>query len=439
MMSNLPDSTPDPDATIMVPSPGKRRPAATDGAPAARPSPPPGPAAAVAPTLDLRSISGLNPIIDAANSLLSAVPRIRTTVSHPDPDGLRETMLRQIAAFEQTARSKSVPSDSIQVARYAMCTLIDEAVASTPWGGTAQWAKNPLLVILHREGWGGEKFFQLLNKMAEDPGRNVDLLELFYVCLALGFEGRFRVADNGKAQLETVRERLHELIRKSRGEYERDLSPRWRGEQTRIKQGSSLLGVWVTVAVAGVAMLGTYFYFAFSLNGTSDAIAWNKLKTPALVITPKATAEPLKPIPPRLSKFLAREIEAGLVDVRDTENASLVTIRGDGLFQPGSAVIKADFVPLVGRIAEEINKIPGPVIVTGHSDDSPIRSVRFPSNWHLSQERAASVAKLMSAGMKEPGRIRGEGLADTYPVAPNDSAANRAKNRRVEIVLKVAS
>jgi type VI secretion system protein ImpK len=79
------------------------------------------------------------------------------------------------------------------------------------------------------------------------------------------------------------------------------------------------------------------------------------------------------------------------------------------------------------------------VLVTGHTDDQPIRTARFPSNWELSTERARSVVGLMAADMKDPARLRAEGLADSEPLVPNDSAANRAKNRRVAIILRSGS
>jgi type VI secretion system protein ImpK len=69
----------------------------------------------------------------------------------------------------------------------------------------------------------------------------------------------------------------------------------------------------------------------------------------------------------------------------------------------------------------------------------PIRSARFPSNWELSTERARSVVALMGAHMRDAARLRTEGLADSEPAAPNDSAANRAKNRRVAIILRSGS
>ena len=89
---------------------------------------------------------------------------------------------------------------------------------------------------------------------------------------------------------------------------------------------------------------------------------------------------------------------------------------------------------MLQRIAEALSEVSGPVLITGHSDNIPIRSVRYPSNWHLSQARAQGVLAVIAN--RVPGnRLRSEGRADAEPVAPNDTPANRARNRRVEITL----
>ena len=74
------------------------------------------------------------------------------------------------------------------------------------------------------------------------------------------------------------------------------------------------------------------------------------------------------------------------------------------------------------------------MLVRGHTDDRPIRSVRFPSNWHLSLARADAAGQLLLPALGDPSRLRTEGLADSEPVASNQSADGRARNRRVELV-----
>jgi type VI secretion system protein ImpK len=77
------------------------------------------------------------------------------------------------------------------------------------------------------------------------------------------------------------------------------------------------------------------------------------------------------------------------------------------------------------------------VRVVGHTDNQPIRSARFPSNWHLSRERARVVMAMLQEGSRQPDRFSAEGRADAQPLGPNVSAEQRALNRRIEIVLSV--
>jgi type VI secretion system protein ImpK len=117
---------------------------------------------------------------------------------------------------------------------------------------------------------------------------------------------------------------------------------------------------------------------------------------------------------------------------------SVVTIPGDGLFASGSAAVDRRYEPTFARVAQALNSVPGPVIVTGHTDNKPIRTARFPSNWELSTERAKSVLKVMAGSLADPVRLRAEGMADSDPVAPNDTEENRRMNRRVMVILRVA-
>lgn len=394
-------------------------------------------------TLQLDASTGLNPLVAAANPLLTLVPQLRTTATYADPAGLRETLIRQLATFERVAREAGVQSELVAAARYALCTLVDESISFTPWGGAGQWARTSLLVTLFNETWGGEKFFLLLGKLAEDPAKNLQLLELLYVCLALGFEGRYRVIDGGRAQLEDVRERLYQMIRKQRGAAETGLSPNWRGVRAASGRGMRVLPLWVTASLATLVLAGTFIFMTIALNERSDAVfaMLVAMKAPAVRVPVQvqvavAAAPTVELV--RLKKLLATEIQKDQVRVEEDETTSLVTIRGDNLFQKGSAQIEAEYEPVIARVTQALNRVPGLVIVRGHTDNVPIHTARFPSNWHLSQERAASVARQMVQTLGDPKRIKVEGMADASPVVKNDTRENQARNRRVEILLKVA-
>ena len=403
----------------------------------AQPAAPRGPAPQMDPTA-LASLQGgisLNPIVAEASSLLRAGPQLRTS-HHPDPAGLREALAYSIRQFEERVRAAGVPNEQVVGARYCLCTYLDEFCGSTPWGGSGVWAKQSLLVMFHNETWGGEKFFQLLARLAENPGANRSLLELMYVMMSLGFEGRYRVLDNGRAQLETVRERLHQMIRNQRGEYERELSPHWRGSEVKRNKVLAMLPIWVLASLAALIVVAAYMGLSFSLNQKSDPVFAQILGIRASSATPPKPRPPAEK--PRLATFLEPEVKAHLVTVSDLDDRSVVTIRGDGFFEPGSATIAERVHPLLVRIADALNEFPGKVLITGHTDSQPIRSARFPSNWHLSQERALNVEKILARTVIPVDRLRAEGKADSEPIASNETAEGRSRNRRVEITLMVA-
>ena len=99
------------------------------------------------------------------------------------------------------------------------------------------------------------------------------------------------------------------------------------------------------------------------------------------------------------------------MQVRDLSDRSIVVIKGDGFFEPGSSVIADHTLPLLARIAEGLKATPGTVLITGHTDNQPIRTLRYPSNWHLSQDRANAVKTLLGESGVKPERMRAEGKA----------------------------
>jgi len=139
---------------------------------------------------------------------------------------------------------------------------------------------------------------------------------------------------------------------------------------------------------------------------------------------------------PRLTPFLADEIQRGLVSVDDRVDRSIVTILGDGLFKPGDVTVTTARQPLILRIADAITRVPGQVDVVGHTDNTPIRTLRFPSNFELSTARAESVTGLLATRVS-PARLRAAGRGESEPTASNETPEGRAKNRRVEIIVYV--
>jgi len=421
---------------IRRPRPGGKGPAAPPR-PAPQASASPAPAYA-APYLPPRL--GANKLETAASALLSLLGRLRDTPSHPDPAALKSGIIDKMRAFERKAEELGVEKETIFWARYALCTAIDEIVLSTPWGNQSVWRDQSLLVTLHNEGWGGEKFFQLLQKLLQNPARNLELLELMYICLAFGFEGRYRPLPDGFAQLQGVRDNLYRTIRNQHGESEPDLSAHWQGIVRRQNPLVQYVPLWVVLAISGVVLLLIYSGFSLSLNVKSDPL-YAGLHNLARNVKTEVEREPppppaAKPVDtPTLRDLLMNEIAHGDLSVEEVEGGERVRIAGDGLFASGSVTVNERYLPLFKTIAAALQKLPGQILVAGHTDNRPIRSLRYPSNWHLSKARAAAVAELLSIDLTQPERVRSEGLGEAEPLASNGTPEGRARNRRVEITL----
>jgi type VI secretion system protein ImpK len=340
-----------------------------------------------------------------------------------------------VRKFEARARADGLPNEQVIAARYILCTLLDESAASTPWGGSGVWSNQSLLVLFHNETWGGEKVFQLMSKLAENVAANRNLLELMYVALAFGFEGRYRVLNDGKAQLESLRVRLSQMLRGNRTDGDKTLSPRWEGVPLKTARLGAGLPMWVAASLVGLVLFGAYLGLRLSINDHSDPVFSGLQGLDVKAAPIAAPPPPVAAAAPRLATFLKPEIDAGQVQVRDLSDRSIVIVKGDGFFEPGSAVISDRVKPLLVRIDAGLQATPGNVLITGHTDNQPIRSLRYPSNWHLSQDRATAVKAMLTS--VKPERVRAEGRADAEPVETNATAAGRARNRRVEITLMI--
>jgi chemotaxis protein MotB len=138
----------------------------------------------------------------------------------------------------------------------------------------------------------------------------------------------------------------------------------------------------------------------------------------------------------RLLQAFKEEIIAGLIEIETEGSRILIRIKEKASFPSGSATLRADFKPVLVKLGEQLIHVPGSVNVAGHTDDLPISTVRFRSNWDLSAARAVSVVHELLRNKKLPGgRFVAEGHGDARPLVPNNSAANRATNRRVEITI----
>lgn len=221
---------------------------------------------------DFSTTYGLNPVVNSASTLLAVFSKTREALNHPSVASLHQQLDREIKSFEQKARSAGVKEDVIGISRYILCAILDEAVLNTPWGAQSAWTQRTLLDAFHNETSGGEKFFVILDRLRNSPAENIDVLELIYICLSLGYEGKYRIAARGRDHLEQLRDDLFYIIRSYRGEYERSLSPSWQGLGNAKKTLSHYVPMWVVASIAVGLMALTYSGFRYWLHQSSDPL-----------------------------------------------------------------------------------------------------------------------------------------------------------------------
>lgn len=216
--------------------------------------------------------SGLNPLVACADELLVLGAQLRNTAVQQNVSKLKEQIVQQLKRFEDQAYSKSIDRDTVLTARYLLCTYLDGAVVSTPWGSESGWTNQSLLSVFHNETWGGEKFFQILDHHLQSPSRSIELLEFIFTCLALGFQGKYSLSNAGTDQLIAIQESLFRTINGQRGDFERDLSPHWQGVKDRRNVLTRYVPLWVIAAVLGVMLLVIYSGFRFVVSQSNASI-----------------------------------------------------------------------------------------------------------------------------------------------------------------------
>jgi chemotaxis protein MotB len=138
----------------------------------------------------------------------------------------------------------------------------------------------------------------------------------------------------------------------------------------------------------------------------------------------------------KLLKTLEPEIEQGLIAIKTQGNRILLRINEKGSFPSGSSIVKGSFLPVLNKLRKSLNDIEGKIVVAGHTDNIPIKTARFRSNWELSSSRAVTVVhELLALDTLSQDRFVIEGHGDAHPMVPNDTSENRSLNRRVELII----
>src|SRR5438477_6198325 len=280
-MSDNPFAEPDDDnRTIIRPNPGKRQPqgpqvdsqALTQAVLPSKRESSGARSAAMAEGTENISV-GDDVLTAAAAPLLLFMARLRNTANPPDSGDLYQRTVGQIRVFEQETRDKGVPLEQLRPAHYALCASLDDVVLNTPWGNSGTWAERSLVSTFHQEVRSGERFFDVLKQMCDNPGRFLPVIKLMYLCMSLGFVGQYRLSRRGIGDITRIREETYAVIaRQQQKAPDPDLAPHTKGVNAPYRPVRFSVPVWVVTAACLGILGGLFLWFSVSLNAASDTV-----------------------------------------------------------------------------------------------------------------------------------------------------------------------
>jgi type VI secretion system protein ImpK len=335
---------------------------------------------------------------------------------------LRERFTALIEAQEQRARSAEVVWESYLEARFAVLAWVDELVLNSPWPHRGEWPH--LMLTHHRTLNAGKQFFDRLEQL---PAAARDVREIYYFCLALGFEGKFALTENPAALQELRRTLYHQLAAAAGGvrpgdarlfpeAYRRPPPP---APPPRRQWGALWLGLIVAVPVA------LFVIYLLLLRAAGDA----RIAQLAQPVAPPVIAAP------DWNLTLVQELRRRGIDARDASRGVIITLPGVS-FEVNRSDLSRDGERSVVEVAAALQRYAPQraVAVEGHA--SREKGTLDEQNQRLSDDRARRVADALVAGGARRDRITARGLGSSTPVASNDTEEGRRRNRRVEIIVE---
>lgn len=388
--------------------------------------------------------SAANPITAAAAPLLILLGRLRLMIVDMQAVPLMTHVAEQIREFERKAGEAGVDPMDVQVAKYALCGTADDIVQNLPGTDRHVWMQYSMLAQFFQVRTSGVGFFEELKKILANPAPRYHLLELMHACLSLGFEGQYRGAHGGDVELQRWRRDVYQALRHLKPRNDDDISPRWQGMAKLLRNSGSTIPAWVIAGVAGAVLVGVYILLRFIISADGDALAARLIGlNPAGAVTiERATFEPLPELPTtstqleRIRAALADDIAAGGLAVEPVGENIVVQVNNLLLFASGRADVRPEFEPVAARIAAALDREPGPIHITGHTDNVKLRPTgAFKSNYDLSVARAKAVEKVIAPQLSDPSRLSVDGKGEDEPIADNKTPEGRALNRRVEMMI----
>ena len=214
----------------------------------------------------------INPLIAASAPLLNLATQLREQTTTPNLNNLHRILCYEIKIFENKARLLNYRSSIILSTRYFICAFLDEVILTSTWGENSEWQERTLMKTFQQGLWNDENFFILLERYSEEPKSNLDLLELAYLCLSLGYEGHYKKKPHSHYELDQLIDRLYYLIRNERGEFSKGLLITDSTPKGSKKIMLRLPPAWIAMVIGALGLIISYIPYRIHLTKLTTPI-----------------------------------------------------------------------------------------------------------------------------------------------------------------------
>lgn len=189
--------------------------------------------------------------------IFSVLGKLKHAKSYRQLSKLQTELVQEVNLFQEAAKHHGYNSEYIVVCRYVLCAVIDDIISNTAWGAQGQWDSYSLLASFNQDTQHQDKFFSIMERAIKDPALYIDLMELMYISLSLGYKGQYRATEHSQYQLEQITNNLYKHIRAYRGSFSKTLSPtplKTHKSTVKTATGSSISPLFIFFVTACVVM-----------------------------------------------------------------------------------------------------------------------------------------------------------------------------------------
>jgi len=209
-------------------------------------------------------------LAELASESLILILQLRATDDYGNAESLKNRIIEMFDRFEHNARNTGIDNEKVRLAKFALIAFLDETIISSSWNQKDSWLTEPLQLKIFDTFNAGEEFFNYLSELRQRSSSNKDLLEIFYLCLALGFKGKYQLQspENLRRVIDDLNLELHPEMYSAVDA----ISPNGKPKETFIQTTKGGLPLWIYPAAAIIIFFIFYFIMSNSISAKASEV-----------------------------------------------------------------------------------------------------------------------------------------------------------------------